>query len=121
MRTNDRLRVFLLWREYASHHDTRIARHCLALCSPALPSFLTLQLTLYHRLRQTSFDFQKEAIRVEHALKGYLTLLRRSLQKALAQYLLDFTEDAKHATVDWWNNNLHPCALIRQDAKLNNI
>ena len=59
-------------------------------------------LPLYHRKRQESFAFQKEIVRCERALKGYLTLLRHSLKKALAQYVLDLAEEAKHATVDWW-------------------
>ena len=69
IKKTDLLRVFLLWREYASHHDTRIGRHCIAPCSPGLLLFRTSLFPLYHSQRQEAFALQKEIVGCERALK----------------------------------------------------
>ena len=66
------------------------------------------------------FDLQQEIVKCDRALRGYLSLFRHSLKKALAQSLLDLTELARHAIVDWWRK----LALLRinsQAATSNNI
>ena len=66
------------------------------------PPFSTTSLQTYHRLCRKFLELQKDIVLCDRALCGYLFLLRQSFKKALAQYFKDLTEDAQHATVDWW-------------------